>query len=150
MNRITAFMNQNPDGFDSLDEVADAISAYQPHRPRAKNLQGLAKNVRVAQDGRFRWHWDPRFRTSAETPQQRRQRLEDAARKVSVPTLLVRGGLSDVLAAAGVQEFMTLCPHCEYVEVTDAAHMVAGDRNDPFGDAIIEFVSRSVPSIDNE
>jgi hypothetical protein len=36
-------------------------------------------------------------------------------------------------------------PHSEYVNVTGAAHMVAGDRNDRFGDAVVEFLSRTVP-----
>ena len=49
-----------------------------------------------------------------------------------LPTLLVRGGLSDVLSQAGADEFLATCPHAEYVNVTDAAHMVAGDRNDIF------------------
>lgn len=38
-----------------------------------------------------------------------------------------------------------MCPHAEYVNVQSAAHMVAGDRNDVFGTAVIEFLSRAVP-----
>jgi non-heme chloroperoxidase len=72
-------------------------------------------------------------------------RLEACARKLALPTLLVRGSLSDVLTEAGAREFQQLCPHCEYVTVPDAAHMVAGDRNDIFGNAVIAFLSRAVP-----
>src|SRR5471030_1298803 len=49
-DNIDRFMTQKPDGFDSLDEVADAIASYQPHRDRPKNLDGLAKNVRLGAD----------------------------------------------------------------------------------------------------
>ena len=35
------------DGFASLDEVADVISEYLPHRPRPKDTTGLAKNLRL-------------------------------------------------------------------------------------------------------
>ena len=59
--RIKAFMSQKPGGFDTLEEVADAIASYQPHRARPRSLAGLAKNVRVGDDGKYRWHWDPRF-----------------------------------------------------------------------------------------
>src|SRR5258708_37479792 len=45
--KIAAFMSQYPDGFDSLEQVADAISRYQPQRPRPRNLRGLAKHVRL-------------------------------------------------------------------------------------------------------
>ena len=56
--RIQAFMNQKPEGFDTLQEVADAIANYQPHRPRPRLLDGLAKNVRLGADGKYHWHWD--------------------------------------------------------------------------------------------
>ena len=46
------------EGFATLDEVADSIAAYQPHRERPTNLDGLRKNLRLGEDGRWRWHWD--------------------------------------------------------------------------------------------
>ena len=146
IDKIQAFMSRKPEGFDSLQEVADAIASYQPHRERPKNLDGLAKNVRLGADGKYRWHWDPRFRAARRDLQKRRERLEACALRLKLPTLLVRGGLSDVLTEEGAQEFLRLCPHSEYVNVTGAAHMVAGDRNDIFGKAVIEFLSRVVPA----
>ncbi len=62
-DRIGEFMMGSLDGFASLDEAADAIAAYNPHRPRPTDLSGLAKNLRQQPDGRWRWHWDPRFLT---------------------------------------------------------------------------------------
>jgi non-heme chloroperoxidase len=144
-NKIQAFMSQKPEGFDSLDEVADAIASYQPHRTRPRSLDGLAKNVRLGEDGRYHWHWDPRFRAGRRDLEQRRQRLEACARNWRLPTLLVRGGLSDVLSEEGARSFLELCPHSEYVNVTGAAHMVAGDRNDIFSGAVVEFLNRTVP-----
>jgi pimeloyl-ACP methyl ester carboxylesterase len=145
VDKIRAFMNQKPEGFASLEEVAEAIAAYQPHRKRPRNLDGLAKNVRLGSDGRYYWHWDPKFRSIDRDLSKRQQRLEACARQLVLPTLLVRGGLSDVLTEDGAREFLKLCPHSEYVNVTDAAHMVAGDRNDVFDTAVIEFLKRVVP-----
>jgi non-heme chloroperoxidase len=145
VDKIQAFMSQKPEGFSSLQEVADAIAAYQPHRQRPRNLEGLAKNVRLGADGKYRWHWDPRFRAIRRDIDKRQQRFEACARRLTLPTLLVRGGLSDVLSEAGAQAFLELCPHSEYVNVTNAGHMVAGDRNDIFGNAVIDFLSRAVP-----
>jgi pimeloyl-ACP methyl ester carboxylesterase len=142
--KIQAFMTARPDGFGSLEEVADAIAAYQPHRQRARNLDGLAKNVRLGEDGRYRWHWDPRFRSGQRDLSQRQARLEECARSLTLPTLLVRGGLSDILSEEGAASFLALCPHAEYVNVQGAAHMVAGDRNDIFAQAVIEFLRRTV------
>jgi pimeloyl-ACP methyl ester carboxylesterase len=145
IDKIQAFMSQKPEGFGSLQEVADAIAAYQPHRQRPRNLEGLAKNVRLGADGKYRWHWDPRFRAIRRDTEKRRQRFEACARQLTLPTLLVRGGLSDVLSEEGAQAFLESCPHSEYVNVAGAAHMVAGDRNDIFGNAVIDFLSRAVP-----
>ena len=133
-------MGQKPDGFDSLEEVADAIASYQPHRQRPRNLDGLAKNVRLGDDGRYHWHWDPTFRGGTATSPKRSERLEACARNLTLPTLLVRGGLSDILSEEGARSFLELCPHSEYVNVTGAGHMVAGDRNDIFAGAVIEFL----------
>src|SRR5215207_4593175 len=135
VKNINAFMSARPEGFDSLDQVADAIAGYQPHRSRPRNLDGLAKNVRLGDDGRYHWHWDPRFRTGPRNLAKRTERLEECARNLELPTLLVRGGLSDILTEEGAQSFLALCPHSEYVNVTGAGHMVAGDRNDVFADA---------------
>ena len=145
VERIVAFMRQKPDGFDSLEEVAAAIGSYQPHRARPANLDGLAKNVRQGADGRYRWHWDPQFLAVRSDLNLRLERLEACARALRLPTLLVRGGLSDVLSEDGARHFQALCPHCEYVNVTGAAHMVAGDRNDAFAGAVIAFLARVVP-----
>ncbi|MPY95698.1 MAG: alpha/beta fold hydrolase [Acidimicrobiia bacterium] len=145
VDRILSFMDQRPDGFASLDEVADAIASYQPHRTRPKDVRGLAKNVRLGEDGRYSWHWDPEWRSGAPDLEAMFQRQAACARKLTLPTLLVRGGLSDVLSEEGARSFLELCAHSEYVNVTDASHMVAGDRNDIFASAVIEFLSRTVP-----
>jgi pimeloyl-ACP methyl ester carboxylesterase len=40
------------------------------------------------------------------------------------------------------REFLELCPHAEFVDVSDAGHMVAGDRNDVFSAAVVGFLDR--------
>ena len=126
-------------------EVAEAIASYQPHRKPPRDLQGLAKNLRLASNGKFRWHWDPRFMQARRDMEQRMLRLEECARALKLPVQLVRGGLSDVLSEEGAQSFLKLCPHAEYVNITDAGHMVAGDRNDVFANAVTDFLYRVVP-----
>ena len=142
VKRIGDFMRAKPEGFNSLEEVADLISNYQPHRAKPKDLSGLAKNLRLSSNGKFKWHWDPRFMDMRRNLDERVNRLTSCAKNIDVPTLLVRGGLSDVLSEQGAQDFLKICPHAEYVNVTDAAHMVAGDRNDIFAKSVIEFLKR--------
>ena len=144
--RIQEFMDQKPEGFNSLEEVAEAIANYQPHRSRPRTLDGLAKNVRLAPNGKYRWHWDPARQRTRATMAGYRERLHTCAERLELPTLLVRGGLSDVLSEAGAQSFLAQCPHAEYVNVANAAHMVAGDRNDIFADSVVSFLQRKVPT----
>jgi len=146
-DKIREFMDQKPDGFETLEEVAAAIANYQPHRKRPRNLDGLAKNIRLGSDGRYHWHWDPRRRIRDWDMVEYRKRLERAADHLELPVQLVRGGLSDVLTEDGAQAFLKQCPHAEYVNVTDAAHMVAGDRNDIFSGAVVDFLHRVVPPV---
>ena len=141
--KIGAFMNSAPNGFASLDEAADAVSAYLPHRPRPKNTSGLMKNLRLRDDGRLHWHWDPKFLKSARPdPLGHRDRLEAAARGLTLPTLLIRGGLSEVVSPESARDFLALVPQAEFVDVAGADHMVAGDANDAFNAAVLDFIDR--------
>ena len=146
--RIGAFMAEHmEDGFASLEDVADAIAAYNPHRPRPSDLSGLRKNLRQRPDGRWAWHWDPKFisgkfgsqdetRSSLVDP----ARLRIAAKNLTIPVLLVRGRMSDLLSEEGAQELLELVPHARLADVAGAGHMVAGDRNDLFNDEVVSFL----------
>ena len=145
-DRILEFMAARPEGFASIDEAADVIAEYLPHRPRRSDSSGLAKNLRLGEDGRYRWHWDPKFLEDASRRRSVRRSTElvECARRLNFPTLLVRGRLSDLLSEEGAQEFLADVPHAEYVNVRDAGHMVAGDRNDVFTAAVADFLNRVV------
>jgi non-heme chloroperoxidase len=144
VGRIRRFMTANPDGFASLDEAADAIQAYSPHRPRPRDRSGLGRNLRLGDDGRWRWHWDPRILAAGNELQLLLdgQRAMVAAAKLSARTLLVAGADSDVVRQEDVVRFQALVPAAETVYVADAGHMVAGDRNDRFADAISGFLAK--------
>jgi pimeloyl-ACP methyl ester carboxylesterase len=124
----------------SLEEAAAAVAAYNPHRPPPSDLRGLAKNLRE-RDGRWYWHWDPAFMNNkglsevADT-----DRLRRAAQSLAPPVLLVRGRMSDVVSEEGVRSFLADCPHARFVDVSGAGHMVAGDRNDAFTHAVVDFL----------
>jgi pimeloyl-ACP methyl ester carboxylesterase len=141
--RIRGFMASHIDtGFATLEEAADAITAYLPHRPRPKSLAGLAKNLRRTADGRYRWHYDPAFvhRQDAHEDAAREQRLSAAAQRLCVPVLLVRGGASELVSDEIAREFVDLVPNASYVDVQGAGHMVAGDVNDHFTRAVVQFL----------
>ncbi|HET8620683.1 MAG TPA: alpha/beta hydrolase [Acidimicrobiales bacterium] len=149
--RIGDFMIGNLDGFASLDEAADAIAAYNPHRPRPTDLSGLSKNLRRRHDGRWVWHWDPAFVRGMGAEDETRSvvnfdRLTAAVEALAVPALLVRGRSSDLLSEEGARDFLARAPHAEFADVAGAGHMVAGDRNEVFNRAILDFLDRHRPA----
>lgn len=143
VERIVNFMQARMhDGFADLDEAADYVASYLPDRPRPKSTQGLEKNLRRCDDGRWRWHWDPGFMTDLDTRMEDREptRLRAAVRRLAMPALLVRGGKSDLVTPETAQEFVDLAPNGRFVDVAAAGHMVAGDKNDVFINAVMSFL----------
>jgi pimeloyl-ACP methyl ester carboxylesterase len=136
---ILGFMRETSKGFDSPQEAADAIAAYVPHRPRSTDLEGLRKNLREGDDGRFYWHWDPQTIARPLEPERTSRRLEQAAAHIHVPALLLRGEMSELVTASVAQNFMALFARGETIDIPGARHMVAGDRNDLFGKALVAF-----------
>jgi pimeloyl-ACP methyl ester carboxylesterase len=154
IERIMRFMLDKPEGFESLEEAAESVARYRQHRAKPSDLSGLRKNLRHGEDGRWRWHWDPAFVNRAHGQQMLAEGVDaaevqdfmngkalmEAARSLSVPVLLVRGKVSDVVSADGADEFLDAVPHARYADVAGAGHMVAGDRNDAFNDAVLGFL----------
>ncbi|WP_246660353.1 alpha/beta hydrolase [Nitratireductor sp. XY-223] len=146
VDRILGFMSDRmQDGFGSLQEAADTIAAYLPNRGRPKSLDGLSKNLRLGEDGRYRWHWDPAFISGPHPVNSGKLRSDEyrfaATRALTIPTLLVRGGQSELVSEENAEEFLKLVPHAKLADVSGAGHMVAGDRNDIFLQAIMEFLN---------
>ena len=142
-DRIVSFMLSGEGGFNSLEDVAKSISDYLPHRKKPKDLEGLKKNLRLKDNGRYYWHWDPRFIRRRPGSQDREGHFDlqlKAAEKVTIPTLLIRGALSDVVTMEDVDYFLSMISHAKFVEIEKAAHMIAGDRNDIFAEEAIKFL----------
>lgn len=135
------FMTSYQHGFASLDDVADAVAAYGDTRRRTRNPEGLRKNVRLRDDGRRYWHWDPSILRTGDQPDLDVQsdEIRSAAMRTTLPSLLVRGLKSDIVSAEGALDMLSLMPTARLVEV-DAGHMVAGDDNDVFVAELKGFV----------
>jgi pimeloyl-ACP methyl ester carboxylesterase len=146
VERIIDFMRSGVDGFDSLEDAAVVIAAYTPQRVRAFNPVGLRKVLRE-RNGKWYWHWDPaimlRERTEVAT-KQLQSLLDVAMNNIAVPTMLVRGMLSDVLTQEGVDHIVSRLPDITVVEVPGAGHMIAGDQNIAFTDAVTWFLAERI------
>jgi pimeloyl-ACP methyl ester carboxylesterase len=143
--RIRDFMTAHLDGFGSLDEAVDAVAAYNPHRSRPSSSDGLARNLRKRNDGRFYWHWDPKILLPESHSDISGETLERCCAAVTMPAALVRGLASDVVTDDSVETFQTMVEGLEVIDVAEAGHMVAGDENDVFVEGLQAFLERHMP-----
>jgi len=145
--QVRAFMcARATEGFVSIDEAAEMVAAYLPHRTKPRSTDGLRKNLNQRSDGRWYWLWDPRFWDGPRSVNAAGDALHDHLEKIAcgltIPTLLVRGGSSDIVSVESAEAFRKLVPLAQIIDVSGASHMVAGDKNDAFADAILGFLGR--------
>jgi len=141
LNNIADFMSAHKkEGFGSLEQAAALIAQYKG-QPARSDVNGLKKNLRL-RDGRWYWHWDPSFFSPEDGAKIDPNDLVEAVANISLPLLLIRGRMSDVVTQAEVDKFIRLAPDAEFVDVDKAGHMVVGDRNDVFTTAVMEFLNR--------
>jgi pimeloyl-ACP methyl ester carboxylesterase len=145
VREITDFMASGTAGFATLEEAAEAIMAHTPQRRRAPRLDGLKKNLRKIGD-RWHWHWDPHFLSHVEGKHgvpgsdSFADWAHGLARTIQVPTLLARGLESRVVGVDSVRELLDALPSAQFVDVAGTGHMVAGDDNDAFTAALLDFL----------
>jgi pimeloyl-ACP methyl ester carboxylesterase len=152
-SRVVDFLRSTIDGFDSLADATDAVAAYAPQRKRPPRPEGLLKNLRQSEDGRYRWHWDPAFvlrdadKESWDLAEIEAQ-LMQAAHSIDAPVLIVRGSESDVLSETTMNNLRVALPQAEQAVVEGASHMIAGDDNAAFNQAILPFVLKRLGEVE--
>ncbi len=119
--RIIAFMSAHPDGYPDLETAAEAIGAYRGGRG-TPSPSGLTRVLRQGEDGRWRWHWDPRIldvrkiwlddpALADDYAERMREGMSRGADRLEAPVLLVRGGRSDVVTVEAAQALLPMIPH---------------------------------------
>jgi pimeloyl-ACP methyl ester carboxylesterase len=131
-------------GFASLDEAAAELARIRGQEARAGGGERLRRHMREDAGGRWHCHWDPAWmdREQGIGLAMTTEFLEAQARKLTMPVLLTRGELSKVVGEEGLSAFRALVPHLAVETIAGAGHMIVGDRNDAFADAVIAFLDR--------
>ncbi|WP_286711080.1 alpha/beta fold hydrolase [Sphingomonas sp. 67-41] len=142
---VTQVLRPPPEGFASLDEAAAELARIRGQAPRSGGGERLRPNMRVDAAGRWHWHWDPAWmeRDQGIGLAAAMDFLEAAAARLTVPVLLTRGELSQVVGDDGLAAFRAIVPQVEIETIAGAGHMIVGDRNDAFADAVIAFLERT-------
>jgi pimeloyl-ACP methyl ester carboxylesterase len=131
VRKIIGFM-QAHDSFESLESAAAEISAYLPHRKEVRP-ESLSRNLRQRPDGRWVWKHSLGQRLKADGNVGDNWRtilegLEEEARGLRCPVLVLRGAMSDVLSGEGAEEVADVIPNARLETVDKAGHLAAGDN----------------------
>jgi pimeloyl-ACP methyl ester carboxylesterase len=132
------------DGFQTLDEAARQVAEGRGLPFAPGDGERLRRNMRQDEHGRWYWHWDGGYRD----PRHKiglgagTEWLQSIAANVKVPVLLAWCELSEVVDAEGIAALKAEIPQLEVEVIPGAHHMIVGDENDVFADALIGFLER--------
>jgi len=146
ISAVSESMQMSPFGFASPEEAAMQVAAGRGEVVAPGAADRLRRNMRQESDGRWYWHWDaaayrdPRHDIGLGRGT---QFLESIAANVKVPALLAWCELSDVVGQDGVEALRALIPQLEVEIIPGARHMIVGDQNDVFADALLNFLRRN-------
>lgn len=88
--------------------------------------------------------WDVRLFDTLDTAAMA-DRLDGVAAKIALPTLYVRGAISELVSQGDAAAFVAQLPDGELVEVENSALVVTDDRADALGGYLIDFLERRAP-----
>ena len=146
MARIRKELGATPDRFASWDEATAFLKAHHS-RASVENRETRRQWMfRESEEGTIEWRLDP----AIFDPKIRQDPVEDtwsALHEIRCPTLVVRGGITDILTSEACDEMVTRMPNCRWVEVPDAGHLVIEDNPDDFNAAALEFLQNDVSPI---
>lgn len=131
-NRIRDFSSE-PEGLDSLEEYLEKAVKFNPLRKPEVLRRSLGYNTRKGTDGKWYFKHDQRRRNTAEEPTdeeiaERQKVMWGDVAGITVPTLVVRGGKSDVFSDENAEKFASTLKDGRWVRVEGAGHTVQGDQ----------------------
>jgi esterase len=130
--------------FDSIDQFVERVVKYDPYRSPEHIQRTVRYNLLERADGRFIAKSD-RMLHDAEFAKRRpmgagRPVNIDSVRAIDCPTLVVRGGESEVLERDSAERFASALPRGQLAEVPKAGHNVHGQNTPGFLEAVRPFL----------
>jgi pimeloyl-ACP methyl ester carboxylesterase len=145
--RIVDFVTQTAE-LDSLEEAIEKAIAFNPRRDPRLLRRSLLHNFRQGPTGKWVRKTDLRIWRGNLDREQERERLKERFRqaaRVNCPTLIVRGGLSDVFTDEDAQKLAADFPKGHYAQVGEAGHTVQGDNPRVFAQVLSGFLDKVLP-----
>jgi pimeloyl-ACP methyl ester carboxylesterase len=140
--RIANFASASRE-LDSVEAFVERAVQFNPLRRPELLRRSLLHNLRQTDRGTWTWKYDDRVGAGQtdEHRARRREQLWDAVPRISCPTLVVRGGDSDVFHDEDAERLAAALPRGSWVRVDGAGHTVQGDQPRAFVEAVRPFLA---------
>ncbi len=137
---------QAEDELDSFEAFVERAHQFNPRRSLANIRDRLSHNLKQLPNGKWTWKYDKALRS----PQRGFQanallNLWDDVRAIRCPTLIIKGGESDILSSASAEKLQAAIPGSRLAVVPGAGHSVMGDNPSAFVAAVQPFLA-ALPS----
>jgi len=144
--RIVDFVTETAES-DSLEQIMEKAIAFNPRRDPRLLRRSLLHNFRRTPSGKWTRKTDLRLWQAYGKRAQEREKLVERFRqasRVTCPTLIMQGGLSDVFTAEDAQKLAAGFPYGRYAQVTDAGHTVQGDNPRVLAQLLSQFLGEAL------
>ncbi len=134
------------DEMASFEAFVQRAHRFNPRRPLEQFRGSLQHNLKELPNGKWTWKYDQRLRNAVRldrSPQEQKRATEEAwalVKDIRCPTMIVRGGVSDIFSEHDAQKLYASIPGSQLVVVPKAGHLVQGDNPVAFEDAVRPFL----------
>lgn len=135
---------QQDDELDSVDAFVERVLKYNPRRPPDQIRGSIMHNLKQLPNGKWTWKYDKRLRSPGRrmgSDPETEKRLWGYLEALQCPTLLVRGGASDIIAMDTADKMHAVIPNSQLSTIEGAGHLVMGDSPSGFQRAVTEFLA---------
>jgi len=141
VERIRQMMAGAPERIESVEQAVQFVLRANPRMAEAGLRERLRHGLRPLPDGGFEWKYDKALREMMRQGGRRETMdLWEPLRRISAPTLLVRGAESDVLSPEIAKRMIEALPDGRLVEIPGASHTVPADQPEAFARAVRAFL----------
>jgi pimeloyl-ACP methyl ester carboxylesterase len=141
VEHIRSFI-QAPDELDSFEAFVERAHQFNPRRSLENIRSRLTHNLKQLPNGKWTWKYDKALRSGERSFQASAlQNLWDDVHAIRCPTLIIKGGESDILSAESAAKLQQAIPESRLAVVPGAGHSVMGDNPGAFVAAVLPFLS---------
>ena len=134
---------QMEDELNSIEEFIQRIKKYNPHRTEEHIRGNILNNIKQLDNGKWTWKYDSHLRSGFNNRNKNNNPSEswEALEKIATPTLIVKGGKSDILSSEILEKMTTVMSNAKSKTIEESGHLVPGDKPKEFTELIFDFLA---------